>query len=316
MAKKNKIQFQKAMSLYTFQATYGTIQQCKEQLFRYRWPHGFICPKCSSTKYYNIAKRDLYQCCQCRYQCSLTSGTIFSSSKIPLTVWFLAIFFLTQSKEGISSLKLSRFLGVSANAALRIKHKLQLVMKTADDSEPLSGLIQVDDAYWGGVKRGGKRGRGAPGKTPFIAAISKNEKGHPIHIRFSRIGSFTANEIGNWAVKHLQGKSIVITDGLASFLEFERLGHIHGSVVTKGAYKSPHFITFKWLNTAIGNIKTAIRGTYHKLSHDHLPRYLAEFCFRFNRRFRMELMVPTLIKFSANSLPIPQRQLNIAEDWW
>lgn len=316
MAKKNKIQFQKAMSIHTFQSKYGTLQQCQEQLFRYRWPHGFVCPKCGCTEYYRIDRRNLYQCCRCRYQCSLTSGTIFASSKMPLTVWFLAIFLITQSKEGMSSLHLSRFLGVSANAALRIKHKLQLVMKAADDSIPLSGLIQVDDAYWGGVKRGGKRGRGAPGKTPFIAAISRNEKGHPVHIRFSRVRGFTSNEIGSWAVKHLQSKSIVITDGLASFLEFNRLGHIHGSVKTKGAWSNPNFKTFRWLNTAISNVKTAIRGTYHKLDHDHLPRYLAEFCFRFNRRFRMELMVPDLINFSVNTLPIPQHKLKLAEDWW
>jgi transposase-like protein len=316
MAAKNKIQFQKAMSLHTFQSEFGTLAQCRAQLFQYRWPQGFTCPQCGSRKYSELGTRDLYQCHQCRYQCSLTSRTIFSSSKIPLTIWFLAIFLITQSKEGISSLKLSRLLGVSANAALRIKHKLQLVMKSADDSMPLDGLIQVDDAYWGGVKHGGKRGRGAPGKTPFLAAISRNEKGHPIHIRFSRIGSFSAQEIGSWATKHLHGKTIVITDGLACFSEFDRLGHIHGSVVTRGTWQNPQFKTFKWLNTALGNVKTAIRGTYHKLSHDHLPRYLAEFCFRFHRRFQMELMVPDLIKISAEALPIPQRQLKLAEDWW
>jgi len=99
---KNKIQFQKGVSLPYFNKSYGTNEQCESILFRYRWPDGFSCPRCKHKNYSKLKSRDLYQCCQCRYQASLTSGTIFSSTKLPLTLWFLAIYLITRSKDGIS----------------------------------------------------------------------------------------------------------------------------------------------------------------------------------------------------------------------
>jgi hypothetical protein len=98
---------------------------------------------------------------------SLTSKTIFSHTKIPLTTWFLGIYFITQSKVSISALSLKRTVGVSYNTALLMKHKIQQVMKERDDSKPLAQFIKFDDAYWGGKKRDGIRGRGATGKIPF-----------------------------------------------------------------------------------------------------------------------------------------------------
>lgn len=98
----------------------------------------------------------------------------------------------------MSALSLGRFLGVSANGALRMKHKLQQVMKNADDNLQLAGLVELDDVYWGGKSPGGKRGRGADGKTPFLTGIARNIEGHPIHMRMSRVGSFISSEIRSW----------------------------------------------------------------------------------------------------------------------
>ena len=187
-------------------------------------------------------------------------------------------------------------------------------MKDADDTLKLHGLIQIDDVYWGGRSSGGKRGRGAPVKSPFVAAVSRNTQGHLIHIRLSRVKAFSSEAIKDWANQHLQPLSIVISDGLGCFRTFETCGHIHGTIVI-GDSKDPEKIRpFRWLNTIIGNVKNSIRGTCHGVSKKHLSRYLAEFSFRFNRRFRLELMVPALINFSTKSKPIPQRQLRLAED--
>lgn len=313
---KNKIQFQKGLSLHNFLQKYGTEELCRKRLFKKRWSYGYICPQCGHGQYYALKCRLLFQCLRCRYQCSLTSGTIFAASKLPLTIWFLAIFLLTQSKEGMSSLNLGRFLGVSANGALRVKHKLQQVMKNADDNLQLNGLVELDDVYWGGKRKGGKRGRGAAGKTPFLAAIARNEEGHPIHMRLSRVGSFTTSEISRWSRKHLYEDSVVITDGLNAFNGVSQAGFVHGSIVMSGRYKSPDNKIFIWTNTMIGNVKRAIHGTYHSVSQKHLPRYLAEFCFRFNRRFHLDYMVDALLNFAVQSEPIPCRRLKLAEDWW
>ena len=113
----------------------------------------------------------------------MISGTLFAHSKLPLTTWFLAIYFVTQEKNGISALELSRLLGISYNATWRLKQKLMQAMKERDDEIPLVDYVQIDDAYWVGVRRG-VRGRGAKGKRPFIAAVSINDEGHPVGMRF------------------------------------------------------------------------------------------------------------------------------------
>lgn len=313
---KNKIQFQKGLSLQRFQQLYGTEEKCRASLFQLRWPNGFICPKCGHKHVYKLTSRTLYQCCSCRFQSSLISGTIFDSTKLPLTIWFLAIYMITQSKDGISTLNLSRCLGISANASLRIKHKLQQVMKNVDDAHPLFTIIQLDDAYWGGKKHDGVRGRGATGKSPFIAAVSTNLRGHPLRMRLSRIASFSSRDIKRWASKHIHRHSLVLSDGLPGFSGVAAAGIFHKPVVTGGGYESMKIPAFTWVNIMLGNVKRYLHGTYHAISKKHLPRYLAEFCYRFNRRFDMGQMVRSLARSAINSKPIPQHQLKLAEDWW
>ena len=150
---KNKVQLQKGLSLQDFLKSYGTEEDCRNRLFKMRWPSGFTCPQCGCNRYYTVTTRNLYQCTMCKHQSSLISGTIFESSKLPLTTWFLAIYFITQSKDGLSGLHLRRLLGISVNAAFKMKQKIQHVMKNADDSLRLENLIELDDVYWGGKKK-------------------------------------------------------------------------------------------------------------------------------------------------------------------
>lgn len=313
---KNMVQFQKGQSLPHFLSLYGTEQQCHDTLFALRWPDGYVCPVCCHTQYSFISTRKLYQCNRCKYQASVTSGTVFDSTKLPLTTWFLAIYLVSQSKDGISSLNLSRTLGISDNAALRVKHKLMQAMKNRDDQIPLSGIIQMDDSYMGGKRHDGKRGRGASGKTAFVAAVSTNLQGHPERMRMSVVAGFTSVEISRWSSKHLDPSSIVITDGLFCFSAVEDAGCGHEAIITGGGPESVEMKEFKWINTMLGNVKNSIRGTYHSVSQKHLPRYLAEFCYRFTRRFNLKNMVKRLLYAAVNTLPIPQHRLKLAEDWW
>jgi len=113
---KNRVQFQKGMSLSEFLERYGTEAQCEQALFAWRWPQGFVCPECGHSDHC-VLGRGLYQCHRCRRQTSLTAGTLFAGTKLALTKWLLAIYLLTQSKNGISALELSRQLGVCYNSA-------------------------------------------------------------------------------------------------------------------------------------------------------------------------------------------------------
>lgn len=137
---KNKVQFQTGISLQNFLSQFGSEDQCRTTLFRWRWPQGFVCPTCGHGDYCELKGRKLYQCNSCHSQVSLTSGTIFAYTKIPLTTWFLGIYFITQSKVSVSALSLKRTIGVSYNTALLMKHKIQQVMKERDDSKPLTHL--------------------------------------------------------------------------------------------------------------------------------------------------------------------------------
>ena len=312
---KNKVQFQKGISIHRFISMYGAEEQCQERLFSMRWPMGYRCPECGHDKYCQLKSRSLYQCNRCHHQASLTAGTLFSASKLPLMTWFLAIYLLTQEKNGISALELSRQLGVSYNAAWRVKHKLMQAMKEFDDRTPLKDFIQLDDAYWGGVHRG-TRGRGAKGKRPFVAAVSMNEEGHPMKMRFSAVSGFKLKEISAWAKRHLEPKSLVISDGLSCFTAVEKAKAFHLPIVTGGGTESVELPYFQWVNTMISNVKNSMHGTYHAIRLKHLPRYLGEFCFKFNRRFNLENLLEELIYASIRTAPMPQHLLKLAEARW
>ena len=312
---KNKVQFQKGMPLTQFLAQYGKEEQCENSLFKLRWPMGFQCPNCGHTKHCKLNSRAVFQCNKCRHQASLTAGTIFESTKLPLTTWFLAIYLITQEKNGISILELSRHLGISYNATWRMKHKLMQAMKERDDQQPLDGYIQLDDAYWGGVRRGSK-GRQAKGKKPFVAAVALNEQARPVKMRFTVVDGFRSKELTAWAKAHLAPKTLVLSDGLACFRSVEAADVFHHAIVTGGGPDCVEHPYFKWVNTMISNVKNSMHGTYHAIALKHLPRSLAEFSYKFNRRFDLASMIERLIYASAHTPAMPYRLLKLAEQRW
>lgn len=314
---KNRVQFQKGLSLFAFQETYGTSAQCVAALFAWRWPAGFVCPACGqSAGYVEVRTRGLLQCKHCRHQTSVTAGTIFAYTKLPLTVWFLAMYLLTQQKNGISALELKRQLGVSYPTAWSIKHKLLQTMLERDADRQLTGVIAIDDAYWGGECHGESPWRGSPNKTPLVAAVATDHDGHPMAMRMSVVDGFRKSELAAWASKFLHPDSIVVSDGLGCFRGIADAGLEHQPIVTGSGPSSVQIPEFHWVNTMIGNVKNAMRGTYHHASANHLPRYLAEFCYRFNRRFELAAMLPRLGYAAVRTPPMPYRLLKLAEVHW
>jgi transposase-like protein len=310
--KKNAIQFQKGLGLHEFLEMYGSEAQCEQALYQLRWPDGFVCPQCGNTTGCALKARKIYQCHKCHHQASLTAGTIFHGTKLPLRKWFLAIYLLTQRKKSTSALQLSREIGVHYDTAWKLKHKLIQVMMERQREKKLSGRIEIDDAYIGGEKPG-KRGRGSPNKTPFVAAVETTQDGRPLQMHLRRVRGFRHTEISRYAKSSLARGSTVVSDGLYCFSAVKNAHCSHIAIVTGGGRKSAQLSTFKWVNTMLGNVKNALRGTFHAISRKHVPRYLAEFEYRFNRRFDLPRMIGRLLFVALRTPPMPYRFLKMAE---
>ena len=199
----------------------------------------------------------------------------------------MGIYLVTQNKAGISALNLHRQLGISYNAAWRMKQKLMQVMMERDNSWLLTGHVQIDDAYWGGERHGGRRGRGSENKVPFVAAIQTDNENHPVYMRFNAVDHFRRKTMKEWAEHTLNLGTQVVSDGLACFNGIADAGCRHIAVVTGGGFESMENKLFTWVNTMLGNVKTAIKGTYHKLDPKHLGRYLSEFNYRFRNSLKI-----------------------------
>jgi transposase-like protein len=201
---RNKVQFQKGLSEAEFSMRYGTEDLCHVAPVGWRWPNGFVCPDCGRTAHCIVQRgaRRLFQCNACRKQTTVRAGTIFASSKLPLTTWFRAMYLITQSKKGISSIELGRRLGVTQTSAWLMKHKLMQVMLERNGGARLKGRVEMDDAYIGG-ERPGRRGRGAAGKTPFVAAVETTDDGKPHRVILRRVDGFRSRAVAGLAKKAL-----------------------------------------------------------------------------------------------------------------
>lgn len=311
----NRIQFQPGLSMPEFLKDYGTEAQCEQALEVARWPQGFACPRCFSAAHYVVRDgvRKVFQCQSCRHQASLIAGTVFQGSKLPLTTWFLAIYLISQAKTGLSALSLKRQLGVSYPTAWLMHHKLMQVMAMREEHYPLEGKVQVDDAYLGGERTGGKVGRGSENKVAFIAAVSLTEDNRPLRVRLTPVPGFTLKAVSAWAKDHLAPGSAVFSDGLACFGAVTEADCSHQATVIAGR-KPKEVPEFRWINTVLGNLKTSLSGCYHAFDfRKYAARYLAAFCYRFNRRFDLRTLHQRLLIAAASTAPQPLREIRVAD---
>ena len=312
----NRIQFQAGLSMRQFQLHYGTDEQCEDALVALRWPRGWSCPRCQCARYARTHNgRRLWECLQCGYQCSSIVDTVFEHTKLGLSVWFLAIYLMTQSKNAISSLELMRQLGVTYKTAWLIKHKLLETMFLREQPRRLKGRVEIDDAYLGGERSGSiYGGRGALNKSAFVAAVQTSADGRPQVMRLTPITGFTNESITAWAADNLAAGAHVVSDGLHPFKAVLATASSHERHVVGTGKQAAQRAEFKWVNTMLGNLKTALVGTYHWFDHaKYAHRYLAEFCYRFNRRLDLAAMVPRLVRAAATTAPHPLRVLRLSE---
>lgn len=292
------------MSLLPFKKKYPSERACRKALEKFRWPDGFICPKCAHSKSSRIATRTLLQCSRCHHQVSLTAHTVFHKTRTPLVKWFWAIHLVSQDKGGVSAMRLAKQLDLGYKTAWLMLHKTRNAMAQRDSRYTLSGFIEMDDAFFGGA-RAGKRGRGAANKSTVLVMVeSKGE--HAGFISMQTIDSMKRSDIEPVVKEKIAPGQALRTAGFESFHHLAGSGHQHfGTPVPpkRAAEDLP------WVHIAISNAKTFLLGTCHGVSHKHLQRYLAEFCYRFNRRAWEKQLTSRLLPACLLANPITFAEL-------
>lgn len=285
---------QKGMSFREFQEQFQTEEACEKYLFEKRWPQSFVCPKCGGIGCYQLKGRREYVCQHCHRQSSVTTGTVLHRTHLPLTVWFWAMYFMVRDKRGISAVQLSRELEISYSSAWYLLQRLRKAMGQREQDYILSGIVELDDAYFGSAKPNGKRGRGT-GKTSALVSVSQTEDGHPRFLKV-QVSKLDAASVAAVAKRTIRSGSEIHSDALSSFHAALQEDYSHQFQVFDKDSDALH-----WVHTLISNIKSFFLGTYHGLEKKHLQRYFDEFTFRFNRRFWPDQLFPRLVHAVALS---------------
>ena len=266
-------------TLREFQHWFASEGACRAYLVHLRWPDGFRCPRCQHEKAW-LTRRQVYHCQQCGGQTSVTAGTIFQDTRKPLRLWFEAIWYLVNQKNGVSALGLQRMLGFSRYETVwGWLHKLRTAM-VRPGRECLSGTVEVDETFMGGP-RTGKRGRGAAGKTLVLIAV-EDRGPHLGRIRLRRVADATAPSLLAAVQAGVERGSVVRTDGWRSYTALPPAGYRH-VVVRPTAEVGENLLPL--VNRVAALLKRWLQGTHQgAVRPSHLDYYLDEFTFRFKRR--------------------------------
>ncbi len=269
-------------TLMELERRFSDETDCRAYLFALRWPAGFVCPACGGRHGLAI-RRDLWRCKACRRETSVTAGTIFQDSKLPLTIWFRTMWQVTSQKNGMSALGLQRVLGLgSYKTAWAMLHKLRRAM-VRPGRERLRGVVEVDETYWGGEEES-VRGRGAVEKALIaVAAQAVPGRGKAIgSIRLRHIPDTNRATLHKFIAQTIEPGSTVVTDGLQSYRDLK--GYVHDRQVQQRQPADAEHLLPR-VHRVVSLLKRWLMGTHQgAIAHEHLDDYLDEFTFRFNRR--------------------------------
>lgn len=293
MARKRSLPAPQELDLLEIMARFPDSESARVYLESVRWSKGRYCPHCGNADEKRIhaitpnparkVRPGLYDCGECRAQFTVTVGTVFESSKIPLHKWLVAYFLLCSSKKGISAHQIFRMLKIgSYRTAWFMMHRIRYAMKDAIVTEPLTGVVEADETYIGARrKRGTKRGRPGFGshKAPVVALVQRGGK-----VRSMYLPRVTGQNLKAVLRQHVDPSATLMTDEFAAYrkparhvAKHETVNHSAGEYVRGAAH----------VNTAEGFfslLKRGINGVYHHVGKQHLNQYLGEFDFRFNTR--------------------------------
>ncbi|MGO8761077.1 MAG: IS1595 family transposase [Desulfobaccales bacterium] len=284
----------KPPSIFEVVKRFDTEEKCIEHFERIRWPNGLVCPKCESKRVFRYKTkgktgkmRHLYQCVDCKYNYSVTVGTVFHDSHLALTKWFLAIYLICSAKKGVSAKQLQRQLSTSYKTAWYMAHRIRLAM--SEDEEfcaKFAGICEVDETYVGG-RRKGPRGRGAANKIPVVG-IKERTSGK---IRMQAVKNVKASTLAGFIRNHAHPGSEIHTDDFRSYLWLDASEFVHNAVNhSEKKYVKAGNIHTNGIENVWSLFKRAITGVFHKVSAKYLPLYLNEFAFRFNNREQCNML--------------------------
>jgi transposase-like protein len=284
-----------SVNLCTLIEQFGDDAKCREYLEALRWRGGLECPRCAHEEATKIAKREQWYCIACHYNFSVTAGTIFNDSHLPLTKWFLATYLLCESRKGMSANQLSRTLGMSYKTAWYLCHRIRAAMKEVDP-EPLDGVIEMDETFVGGKMRG--KGVWA-GKNAKEVVVGIKQRGG--ELRFFHAEDVKAGTLAKYIKENVSDDvHVIMTDEFLSYpFALDRAGQSrekHKTVKHKAGVYVDGDITTNGIESAFSLLKRGIVGSWHKVSAKHLPAYLDEMTFRFNNRNNPFLFRDTLMK--------------------
>ena len=255
---------------------------CAAYLIRLRWPEGFICPACKSSAIPWNESRGRLACPICRHQTSVSAGTIFDKTRTPLTTWFEAAWHVTTAKNGMSAKTLERTLGTSYRVAWTMLQRFRVAMVDVERKQ-LSGDVEVDETFIGGVQQGGKRGRGTTKSIVVIAVEIRQPKGFG-RVRMRHVPDASGESLLPFVRDVVAPGTAVLTDGWGGYNKLPENGYTRKITVLSSSGDPAH-VSMPGVHRVASLFKRWILGTHQgSVVPEHLQSYLEEFTFRFNRR--------------------------------
>lgn len=307
-------------SLIKFQKAFPDSEACKKHLAEQRWPNGFVCPKCGHCEAWYLANRNLFDCKSCRFQASLTVGTIFEGTRIPLVKWYWLLYHMAMDKVGVSISEMQRILEIGQyRTAWLMAHKIRKAMADRDARYSLAGLIEMDESFFG--PKGSKRGRGSERKSTVLCAVSlyRDRKGEekPGFAHMQVVENVAADTIEDFldrlgcGVMTKEGKQLleaIRSDGWRSYSKAAKNKELqHLKVILRDPKAAGRLLP--WVHRVISNVKAVIRGTHRGVSEKHLQSYLSEVCYRFNRRFWEKELFDRLVQACISTETLTYKEL-------
>jgi transposase-like protein len=293
------------MNIVRIYELFPTEADCLAHVEKVRWAGTPVCPYCKASRSTPLPKENRYHCNACNTTFSVTVGTIFHHTHLPLQKWFLALSIVLNAKKGLSAHQLARDLEVHKNTGWRMAMQIRKAMAESDQRELLTGIVEMDETYIGGKPRRGNSGSGSQGpakkatggrgtnKTPVVGMV---QRGGEIRAKVMRKYQLTAKNLSALVRSNVDiGNATLHTDQykgylrIKNFMEHKVVNHSIWYVAQDGTHTNS--IESFW-----ALLKRGIVGQYHKVSFRHLPRYIDEFSYRYNHRHVDDLFALTLAR--------------------
>jgi transposase-like protein len=290
-------------------------EACATYLEQLRWPRGFSCPACGTMATPWRQSRGRLVCAACRHQASVTAGTILDKTRTPLSTWFEAAWHVTTAKNGLSAKTLERTLGTTYRVAWAMLQRYRVAM-VRTERERLSGEVEVDEAYVGGVEHGGRRGRGTCKCIVVIAVEVRHPKGFG-RVRMRHVSNVSRASLLPFVCDAVAPGTVVLTDGWGGYNGLTKHGYERQKIVVSSSGDPAH-VSLPGVHRVASLLKRWILGTHQgAVTDDHLQSYLEEFTFRFNRRTSRSrgLVFRRLLEQAVVAGPVTESDVTRGYDW-